>query len=406
MLKYLAVGVVAVVVAFLVLTSGPTLVDTPAGALPPPGEVVVGPHDGLTLEPRLIVDGLEAPVDVVADPRSDRIFVVEKQGIIRIVDDGRVLDEPFLDVSDLVLSEGNEQGLLSLRFHPEFGSNGKVFIFFTDLDGTSQLMEGTVNTDDPDKFDRETLRTILTIPQRGQYHQSGSMFFGPDGFLWLSLGDGGGIGDPDKQGQNPETLLATIVRIDVDHGRPYAIPSNNPFVSGGGRPEVWAFGLRNPWRISYDAETGFLYIPDVGQEGSEELNVIPIREGGHNFGWSVSEGTGCYNTATCDMSGHTLPVYEYLHNGNGCAMVGGEVYRGELMDPLDGHYFFADYCLGWIRSVVLDDSEVLEVVDWTKSREDRLGNVTTIGSDRNGELYVANLDGEIWRLELGPESNQ
>jgi glucose/arabinose dehydrogenase len=322
------------------------------------------------------------------------------------VDDGRVLEEPFLDIVDEVLSEGNEQGLLSLRFHPDFESNGRVLIFFTDLDGTSQLMEASVSSEDPDRLDRESLKTIMTIPQRGQYHQSGSMFFGPDGFLWLSLGDGGGIGDPDKQGQNTDSLLATIVRIDVDHGRPYAIPSNNPFVSGGGRPEVWAYGVRNPWRISYDETTGFLYIPDVGQEGSEELNVIPMREGGHNFGWSVSEGTGCYDAETCDMRGHTLPVYEYLHNGNGCAMVGGQVYRGELMKPLQGHFFFADYCLGWIRSVVLNDEEVFEVVDWTTSREDRLGNVTTIGADSNGELYVANLDGEVWRLEIVPESTQ
>jgi glucose/arabinose dehydrogenase len=404
--KYIAVAVLLVVVAFVVLNSGPTLVDTPPGALPPPGDVVVGSHEGVTLQPQLVVAGLDRPVDVVADPLSDRLFVVEKPGTVRIVDDGRVLEEPFLDIVDEVLSEGNEQGLLSLRFHPDFESNGRVLIFFTDLDGTSQLMEASVSSEDPDRLDRESLKTIMTIPQRGQYHQSGSMFFGPDGFLWLSLGDGGGIGDPDKQGQNTDSLLATIVRIDVDHGRPYAIPSNNPFVSGGGRPEVWAYGVRNPWRISYDETTGFLYIPDVGQEGSEELNVIPMREGGHNFGWSVSEGTGCYDAETCDMRGHTLPVYEYLHNGNGCAMVGGQVYRGELMKPLQGHFFFADYCLGWIRSVVLDDEEVFEVVDWTTSREDRLGNVTTIGADSNGELYVANLDGEVWRLEIVPESTQ
>lgn len=406
MFKYIAAATILAGVAFVVLTSGPTLVETPAGALPLPGEVVVGSHDGLALQPKLVVDGLDRPVDVVGDPGSDRLFVVEKPGTIRIVDDGRVLEEPFLDIVDMVLSEGNEQGMLSMRFHPDFESNGRVIVFFTDLDGTSQLMGGRVDQTNRDRVDRDSLKNILTIPQRGQYHQSGSMFFGPDGFLWLSLGDGGGIGDPDKQGQNPDTLLASIVRIDVDHGRPFAVPSNNPFVEGGGRPEVWAYGLRNPWRISFDETTGFLYIPDVGQEGSEELNVIPMRESGHNFGWSVSEGTGCYNAETCDMRGHTLPVYEYLHNGNGCAMIGGGVYRGELMKPLEGHFFFADYCLGWIRSVVLDDEEVFDVVDWTRRREDRLGNVTTIGSDRNGEFFVANLDGEIWRLELASEPSQ
>lgn len=388
--------------AFEVATVGPTLVETPPGSLPGAGEVQARPHEGLVLTPRLIADGLESPVDVVGDPQSDRLFVVEKAGVVRIVKDGRVDPEPFLDISDMVLSEGNEQGLLSLRFHPDFAGNGRLFFFFTDLSGTSQLMGARVDASNGDQVDRSSFQLILTIPQRGQYHQSGSMFFGPDRFLWLSLGDGGGIGDPDGQGQNTGSLLATLVRIDVDHGRSYAIPSDNPFVSGGGRPEIWAYGLRNPWRISFDAGTGLLYVPDVGQEGSEELNVIPIQEKGHNFGWSVSEGSGCYDASTCDMRGHTLPVYEYLHDGNGCAMVGGQVYRGELMKPLDGHYFFADYCLGWIRSVVLDDKDVFEVVDWTLTRDDRLGNVTTIGSDRNGELYVVNLDGEVWRLELGP----
>jgi glucose/arabinose dehydrogenase len=403
--KFLAALAVAMLI-FEVASAGPTITESSPDALPAPGQVIVGSHEGLALRPRLIAQGLDSPVDVIGDPTSDRLFVVEKQGKIRVVENGEVAPEPFMDISKLVLSTGNEQGLLSMRFHPDFATNGRFFVFFTDLSGTSQLMEAWADPNAPDFADRSTLRSILTIPQFGQYHQSGSMFFGPDGFLWLSIGDGGGIGDPEKQGQNKESLQATVVRIDVDRGEHYAVPSDNPFVSGGGRPEIWAYGVRNPWRISYDAITGLLYIPDVGQEGAEELNVIPIRESGHNFGWSVSEGNGCYDADTCDMSGQTLPVYEYLHNGNGCAMVGGGVYRGELMKPLRGHYFFADYCLGWIRSVVLDDNEVFEVVDWTLRREDRLGNVTTIGTDRHGELYVTNLDGELWRLELEAEPTQ
>lgn len=381
---------------------GPQVIDSEHGDLPVPGPVTSAPVDGLLLEPRLIVDGLESPVDIVAGPLGDRLFVAEKAGRVRIVEDGKILPEAFMDISEWVLSTGNEQGLLGIRFHPEFAENGKFFAFFTDLTGTSQLVGARVDPANRDRIMPGSYRSVLTIPQYGQYHQSGSMFFGPDGYLWLSIGDGGGIGDPEDQGQNPETLEATIIRIDVDGGTPYSIPADNPYVdSGEGRPEVWAYGLRNPWRITFDDSTGMIYIPDVGQEGSEELNVVPMQEGGQNFGWSVSEGTACYDAESCDISSHTLPVYEYLHNGNGCAMVGGQVYRGHLMAPLDGHYFMADFCLGWIRSVVLDNNQVFEVVDWTRRREDRLGNVTTIGSDRFGELYVANLEGQIWRLELG-----
>lgn len=382
--------------------AGPDISNEEHDSLPTPSPVSANSVDGLVLEPRLIVDGLDAPVDIVAGPLGDRLFVAEKKGRVRIVEDGQILPNIFMDISDWVLSVGNEQGLLGIRFHPDFVENGRFFAFFTDLAGTSQLVEARVDPLNRDEVVPGSFRSILTIPQYGQYHQSGSMFFGPDGYLWLSIGDGGGIGDPEEQGQDPHSLEATIIRIDVDNGYPYSIPADNPFVENGeGRPEVWAYGVRNPWRISYDTETGLLYLPDVGQEGSEELNVVPLQESGQNFGWSVSEGTGCYDADTCDMAGHTLPVYQYLHNGNGCAMVGGQVYRGELMAPVEGHYFMADYCLGWIRSVVLDDDEVFEVVDWTRRRDDRLGNVTTIGSDRFGELYVANLDGEIWRLELG-----
>lgn len=383
--------------------TGPGLSDEMAVPSPEPGEVSVGDKvSDLVLQPRLIVSGLDSPVDVVGDPASDRLFVVEKKGRIRIIDDRSIQDEPFLDITQWVGSVGNEQGLLSLRFHPDFASNGRVFAFFTDKAGTSHLIEARVDPRNEDKVDPATIRRMLTLPQYGQYHQSGSMFFGPDGYLWVSLGDGGGIGDPEKRGQDPTTLEASIIRIDVDYGSPYAIPVDNPFVENGlGRGEVWAYGLRNPWRISFDSQTGLIYIPDVGQEGSEEINVVPLNAGGHNFGWSVSEGTDCYGAETCDFTGQTMPVYQYLHNGNGCAMIGGQVYRGDLMEELNGHYFLSDFCLGWIRSVVLDDNEVYSVHDWTKSTEDRLGNVTSIGADRNGELYVSTLEGEIWRLELG-----
>lgn len=391
----------AIVVLILeMVMSGPPVVEdarAPDVAEAPP---VPSSVEGLALAPVLVAEGLDSPTDVVGDPSSDRLFVVEKAGTVRIVDRGTILDTAFLDITRWVESKGNEQGMLSMRFHPQYEENGRVFFFFTDRTGTSQLVEGQVDFDMPDVVQPSSLRPVLTIPQYGQYHQSGSMFFGPDGYLWLSLGDGGGIGDPEGHGQDIENIDASIVRLDIDSARPYAIPDTNPFVGRVGLDEVWAYGLRNPWRISYDAETGYLYVPDVGQEGSEELNVVPLGEGGHNFGWSVSEGSVCYEAEDCDMSGHTMPAYQYLHDGNGCAIVGGGVYRGSLMPELGGHYFFADFCLGWIRSVLLDDDDVWMVVDWTHDRDDRLGNVTTFGTDRHGELYVANLEGQVWRLEL------
>jgi glucose/arabinose dehydrogenase len=397
-LKFLIGASLAVLLIELTM-AGPAVVT----AVPPPVaegiDPVPGSVEGLTLSPVLVTDDLEQPTDVVGAPDDDRLFVVEKAGKIRIVENGVVGDRPFLDIARWVGSAGNEQGMLSLRFHPRYAENGRIFIFFTDTRGTSQLAEATVDATG-DEVDLTSLRSIMSFPQFGQYHQSGSMMFGPDGYLWVSLGDGGGIGDPLGHGQDNTNLDASIIRIDVDNGDPYAVPDDNPSIGTDVLPEIWAYGLRNPWRISYDATTGYVYIPDVGQEGSEEINVVPLGDAGSNFGWAVSEGSVCYGGGECDMSDHIFPVYEYLHDGNGCAIIGGEVYRGSLMPELDGHFFLADFCLGWIRSVVLDDSDVHLVVDWTTKREDRLGNVTTIGSDRHGELYVANLAGEIWRLEL------
>jgi len=398
-----------VIIAELIL-SGPALTGGDETLLPPVIPVEEPDRvDGWVLAPVLVAEGLESPTDVVGAPDDDRLFIVEKAGRVRIMKDGAVLPDPYIDLSDWVRSTGNEQGMLGIRFHPDYAENLRVMLFYTDLSGTSKLVEVKTSTLDPNRVEPGSVRQILSIPQYGQYHQSGSMFFGPDGKLWVSLGDGGGLGDPEGHGQNPGNLDATIIRIDVDRGFPYSIPDDNPFVEDSGveaRPEVWAYGLRNPWRITYDVETGLIYIPDVGQEGFEELNVVPLTEGGHNFGWSMTEGTNCYQSPDCDPTGQTMPVYTYAHNGNGCAIIGGSVYRGDLMPQVRGHYFFADFCLGWIRSVVVDRDEIHLFKDWTGSRDERLGTVTTIGSDRHGELYVANLEGEIWRLELAPEESQ
>lgn len=398
MLKFL-VAASLIVLAAEIMVSGPAVVAAVPAPVAEGVDPVPGSVDGLSLSPVLVTDDLDQPTDVVGAPDDDRLFVVEKAGRIEIVEDGIVRDQPFLDITRWVGSVGNEQGMLSLRFHPQYAENGRIFIFFTDTTGTSQLAEASVDATG-ETVDLSSLRSIMSFPQFGQYHQSGSMMFGPDGYLWVSLGDGGGIGDPLGHGQDNTNIDASIIRIDVDNGDPYGVPDDNPFIGTNARPEIWAYGLRNPWRISYDSTTGLVYIPDVGQEGSEEINVVPLGESGRNFGWAESEGTECYGDGVCYTSDHTLPVYRYLHDGNGCAIIGGEVYRGSLMPEVDGHFFFSDFCLGWVRSVVLDDSDVHLVVDWTTERDDRLGNVTTIGSDRHGELYVANLAGELWRLEL------
>jgi glucose/arabinose dehydrogenase len=347
----------------------------------------------------LVAEGMGPLTDATGRPNSDIILVTEKEGRVLSIENGEVRSEPFIDLTDSVLSAGNEQGLVTIALHPRFTENGRVYLFFTDLEGDSQLVEVRADPSDLSTALSGARRPILTIPQDQQYHQSGSITFGPDGLLWLSIGDGGGIGDPHGYGQDPGNLYGTLVRLDIDAASPYAIPSSNPYVGSGdeGRLEVWAYGLRNPWRVSIDEATGLVYVPDVGQDGSEEINVVPIAEGGHNFGWSISEGSECFEAEGCDLEGQTLPALEYLHEGRGCAIVGGDVYRGEAIPELQGHYFFGDYCSGWVRSVAFVDGEVTMEHDW----EEQLGkipNLTSFGTDGNGEILITNLQGELWRL--------
>lgn len=390
-----------------IFSTGPSISAAPVTTPPieAPTGIVGDPLVGL--KATLVADGFGPLTDVVGSPIDDRLFVVEKAGRILVVDHGQTLPKPFLDIADFVYSLGNEQGLLTLLFHPDFADNGRLFVFFTDRDADSRLVEMKVSSSDPNLVDPSSVRDILEIPQSRQYHQSGSMVFGPDGMLWLSIGDGGGMGDPDRNGQNRGNLYATVVRIDVDHGDPYSIPEDNPFVGSrsGERPEIWAYGVRNPWRITIDPQTGYLVIPDVGQEGAEEVDLVKLDDGGRNFGWSTMEGTSCFRDEGCDTTGITPPVFEYLHNGYGCAIVGGPVYRGSAMPELDGQYFYADYCLGWVRSLKLEDGQVVQRRDWEQDLQ-RKGNVSTIGTDRKGEMYIVNLDGEVWRIDPVRESDQ
>lgn len=377
---------------------GPTVPEATA-----PTIEVSEPEDelaGLTATP--IASDLPPLTQAIAPVGDDRVFVVTKPGQVLVIRDGEVESQPFLEIEEEVRSEGNEQGLLTLAFHPSFAENGRLFVTYTNLEGDLQLVEYLVSDDDPDRIDPGSARFVLEVPQPHQYHQSGAIVFGPDGYLWMSIGDGGGNQDTYGNGQDPSTLQATIVRLDIDAAEPYAIPPDNPFLDDEGDPpareEVWAYGLRNPWRIDIDAEAGLIYIADVGQEGAEEVNIVPITDGGLNFGWPITEGSTCLAVDPCDPSEFVLPVYEFGRNGS-CAIVGGPVYRGATIPELHGEYFFADYCVGWIRSFSYDpETGMSEITDWEPDLG-RLGNITSLSTDGQGEILVSNLNGEVWRLD-------
>jgi glucose/arabinose dehydrogenase len=237
---------------------------------------------------------------------------------------------------------------------------------------------------------------MLHIGQPYANHNGGHVLFGPDGMLYVGMGDGGSGGDPHGNGQDRGTLLGKLLRIDVDRGEPYAIPRDNPFGAGrrGGRPEIWAWGLRNPWRFAFDRETGLLYIADVGQSRWEEIHVAAASQPGFNYGWNIMEGAHCYRSRTCDRSGLVMPAHEYDHS-QGCSITGGFVYRGRGVPGLVGHYVYSDYCNGWIRSFRYVDGVAREHRDWDVSG---IGNVTSFGEDGRGEMYVLSTNGRVYRV--------
>lgn len=399
-MKILGFGLIAVSIVILGFVIVAENVAEPCfgNAYSPPEIDVEGTLQDL--EAQLITDRLDQPTDMFVLPGSAALFVVEKPGRIVIVDDGTIRDQPLLDMASMVESSENEQGLLTALPHPDFAENCKVFLFYTDVDGDSRLVEARVSGIDQPTIGIGSFHTVMTIPQPHVWHQSGSMTFGPDGYLWITAGDGGHIGDPNNEGQNPKTLLATVMRIDVSES-PYRIPPDNPFYGRDrGADEVWAYGVRNPWRIWID--DGNVYIPDAGQSTYEEIDVVPIDEPGHDFGWSVMEGFDCYDRdpddgrrPTCDPSRYTMPVSGYFHEDTGCAIIGGPVYRGRDIPELDGHYFYADFCRGWIRSLVYEDGSVHDEVEWDALDQSL---VTTFATDWTGEMYYANLDGSLWKI--------
>lgn len=344
----------------------------------------------LSISLETVVTGLNNPVYIThSRDESGRLFIVEQPGRIRILQNGKLLSPAFLDLSSKVLF-GGERGLLGLAFHPKFATNRRFFVNYTrQPDGATIIAEYTVSSTNSNLADTSE-RVLLTIPQPFVNHNGGMIEFGPDGYLYIGMGDGGSAGDPQNNGQNLMVLLGKMLRIDVDGETPYAIPKDNPFFGALSiRNEIYAYGLRNPWRFSFDRETGELYAGDVGQNRIEEVDII--KKGG-NYGWRLMEGSSCYNPATnCDRTGLILPITEYDHT-IGCSITGGYVYRGKRFPDLQGVYFFGDYCQGTIFSYRNGTT--------TKLLQSGLG-ITSFGEDQDGELYVIGQKGTIAHI-LGP----
>jgi glucose/arabinose dehydrogenase len=334
------------------------------------------------------ISGLGHITNIVApDDGSGRLFVTDQVGIVRIVRDGAVVSAPALDIHSRVGSVGNEQGLLGIAFPAGFATKQRAYLYFTDLAGTSRVFRIRTKSGDPDVFDPATLQPVLSIAQPYANHNGGQLAFGPDGYLYLGFGDGGGAGDPGNRAQDLGVLLGKILRIDVE-SRPsspgYLIPADNPFVKrGGARPEIWAYGLRNPWRFSFDAASGDLWIADVGQDRYEEVDYVRAgSKSGLDFGWNLYEGNHLYK-ATSKQTGFTWPVTEYAHPYGEC-VTGGYVYRGSAHPAARGLYVFGDYVAGKIftleRSHTGWTRRLVATTTWA---------ISTFGVDGSGELWAA-----------------
>jgi glucose/arabinose dehydrogenase len=381
-----------------VAIAGVLLVPTMTSAAIVPGNI------DIVLTP--VASGLSSPLLVThAGDGSNRLFVVEQTGRIRIVKGGDLQAAAFIDISRSV-SRGGEQGLLGLAFHPSFESNRKLYLSYTDLNGTSVIREYTTLASNPDRVDGGSGRTLLRVKQPYDNHNGGHIAFGPDGLLYIGLGDGGSAGDPGNRAQNRNTLLGKLLRIDVNRRTgtlPYGIPATNPYVGRTGLDQIWAFGLRNPWRFSFDRVTGDLWIGDVGQGAWEEINRSLATSGRNagraaNYGWRVMEGAHCYSPSSgCSRTGKILPVTEYSHGGGRCSVTGGYVYRGTTYPDLVGAYLFADYCSGEIWFI---DRGASRGVKPTRAI-DTSSRVTSFGEDEAGELYVTSAEGALYRLSDG-----
>jgi len=341
--------------------------------------------------------GFTRPVDI-ANAGDSRLFIVEQRGVISIVDSlGNVLPEPFLDIDHLVRSIGNEQGLLGLAFHPDYATNGYFYLNFTNNNGDTEISRFEVSPTNPDSAMLSSELNIIDISQPYSNHNGGDLNFGPDGYLYIGMGDGGSSGDPQNRAQTTSTLLGKMLRIDVDAGFPYGIPNTNPFFNSLSiLKEIWAIGTRNPWRFSFDALTGDMWIGDVGQNEWEEIDFEPAADsGGHNYGWKCYEGNSVFVGCTAPIQTFTFPVFEYRNtNPIGCSVTGGYVYRGNKYSDLYGHYLLTDYCTGIFRTIYGPS------FDTTQQGKFLSFNYSSFGEDVNNELYVSGLStGVIYRIE-------
>lgn len=363
------------------IPNSPVPTDVPATKTPPVATTFPDPS---AYEWQVVISGLQRPVDLQPDG-SGRLFVIEKVGRIRIIENGILLDQPFLDISDRVGSDGNEQGLLGMAFHPKYAENGRFFVNYTNTPGDTVIARYQVSSD-ANVADGNSELKLLGVDQPFQNHNGGVLTFGPDGYLYAGLGDGGAAGDPRGNGQKTDTLLGKILRLDVDSAEPYSVPANNPFGN-----EIWAYGLRNPWRISFDRLTGDLYIADVGQGDWEEIDYLPAGSpGGTNFGWDHREGAHDFEGGGPD--GMVDPVAEYSHQEGRCSVTGGYVYRGSMTE-WNGIYLYGDYCSGSIWGLIRSENgwqeQQLFDVDVT---------ITSFGQDENGEIYLVGDNGYIYKL--------
>lgn len=372
-------------------TPDPTRTDSTT-ASPEPVATPSGDIDDVDLRLEEVVRGLGAAVLLTSPPDDPRRFVVEQAGRVLLLESGEL--STYLDISDRI-TVGGERGLLGLAFHPDFAGNGRLFVHYSDEGGDTVVAEYAAEPGAP-TADRASERVLLTVEQPASNHNGGTLAFGPDGMLYLGLGDGGAAGDRFDNGQDPTTLLGSILRLDVDGDGPYDVPSDNPFVDDGGAPEVWLYGLRNPWRFTF--HEGQVLIGDVGQDAVEELDAVDLGAGGANLGWPVLEGDRCFRQEDCSREDLVPPVLTYTHGDTGgCAVIAGEVYRGEDAPALVGHWFYTDLCAGFLRSVRVVDGEVVEEHDWT-DQVGRLDGPLSFGSDAAGEVYITTQDGRLLRL--------
>lgn len=363
---------------------------------------LIGNAQSINLEE--FVSGLTSPVEIT-NANDSRLFVVQQNGIIKIIQpNGTVNASNFLNISSKI-NFGGERGLLGLAFHPQYSVNGYFFVYYNNPAGNIIVARYSVSSTDPNVANASSEKILLNIPKPFANHNGGSIHFAPDGKLWIITGDGGSGGDPNNNAQNKNSLLGKMLRIDVDatDPTPYNIPPDNPFAGAGvdGADEIWAYGLRNAWKYSFDLTTGNAMIADVGQENIEEINKMPITQAGINYGWRCYEGNNAYNTAGCPaQSTMTFPIAVYDHSGNKCSITGGYVYRGTQYPALQGKYFFADYCSTQIG--ILDSNNT---ITWTSAYSGN--NFSTFGQDSQKELYVAAVNsGKIFKITTGTLSTK